>query len=493
MLQGLLSIVEGIALAAMEILQFGLEMLAQVVKLFIEGFQQMWTAPLEIPVVSWLYENVVTYDPSTGQGSQLTLLDFFSLLLAIPTTLIYKQLAGEAPFTEEYIQEIESSGYTLPPVPDTSAAVEFFGIPDRARMAEILQTIESAGGVRAAVEKGNDLARRAIERLRKEGGRVTEETAKEEEEDSGTNIVSPGWKYTLADTIGYDVTYLMWAAVDMLIDIQRVIVVAPFGGTTSYGAGSPSRFGSMTSGLDFSRRPGLQKVLLGFSFMFPINFQALSFPPAGPGSRYADYGDTTTAQRTDFAFWLYKGWGLLANLSVNMIGQKKISSQTDSAYVDFSGQLGNTLEEDIESELDLFGVLSQTEVVNTIAQRFLPWVNTLFGGGWLIFTTVLGGMELAAMIEATQAYEDAKDDGTADDNAETLLGLAWGDFILKTMQNGVEGLSPTGKFLGTESVVTSTEGLSLAVLGVIDLTSDVGSSVIGGARSLIYYLISKNS
>ena len=61
------------------------------------------------------------------------------------------------------------------------------------------------------------------------------------------------------------------------------------------------------------------------------------------------------------------------------------------------------------------------------------------------------------------------------------------------MQNGVEGLSPTGKFLGTESVVTSTEGLSLAVLGVIDLTSDVGSSVIGGARSLIYYLISKNS
>ncbi|MGE3800855.1 MAG: LamG-like jellyroll fold domain-containing protein [Candidatus Kapaibacterium sp.] len=70
MLQAFLSIVEGIALAGMEILQFGLDMLAQIVKLFIEGFQQMWTAPLEIPVVSWLYENVVTYDPSTGEGSQ---------------------------------------------------------------------------------------------------------------------------------------------------------------------------------------------------------------------------------------------------------------------------------------------------------------------------------------------------------------------------------------------------------------------------------------
>ncbi|MGE3800856.1 MAG: hypothetical protein AB7H80_07535 [Candidatus Kapaibacterium sp.] len=385
-------------------------------------------------------------------------------------------------------------------MPDTSDAVEFFGIPDKKRMAEILRTIESAGGVRAAVEAGNELARQAVEQLYRQGGRAAGGIAQENEDNSGLNIVSPGWPYTLADNICYNITYLMWAGLDMLIDIQRVVVEQEFGGAKSFGAGSSGTFGSMTSALDVSNSPALQVVLKGIAFIFPLGLQAFSLPPAGPGSYYADYSATTTAQRTDFAFWLYKGLGILVNMIVTMAGSKMISSQTSNLFNSLVGNVVETLEEEseaaYEARVDIAGALSESNVESSIAQRFLPWVNSLFGGGWIIFTSVLGGMELAAMIEATIEFEDTKGEGSDDDNARVLLGLAWGDFFLKTMQNGIEGLSPLFKFLQTQIIVDASEGLSIPCLMVLDLTSDLGSAVLGGARSAIYLsssLVAENS
>ncbi|HXC02764.1 MAG TPA: hypothetical protein VNU49_08955 [Opitutaceae bacterium] len=50
--------------------------------------------PLDIPIVSWLYENVIT------EGQQLTLLSASALVLAIPITLAYKLFnGGAAPFS----------------------------------------------------------------------------------------------------------------------------------------------------------------------------------------------------------------------------------------------------------------------------------------------------------------------------------------------------------------------------------------------------------
>ncbi len=49
--------------------------------------------PLDIPIVSWLYENVIT------EGQSLTLLSASALVIAIPLTLTYKLFnGGDAPF-----------------------------------------------------------------------------------------------------------------------------------------------------------------------------------------------------------------------------------------------------------------------------------------------------------------------------------------------------------------------------------------------------------
>jgi hypothetical protein len=52
----------------------------------ITALRQLLTAPLEIPVLSWLYQQKV--------GSPLTVLDLFSLLVAMPATILYKVLFG---------------------------------------------------------------------------------------------------------------------------------------------------------------------------------------------------------------------------------------------------------------------------------------------------------------------------------------------------------------------------------------------------------------
>lgn len=49
------------------------------------------SAPVDIPLISGLYKLI-------SGGSQLSVLDGFALLLAIPVTLVYKVMAGEAPF-----------------------------------------------------------------------------------------------------------------------------------------------------------------------------------------------------------------------------------------------------------------------------------------------------------------------------------------------------------------------------------------------------------
>lgn len=81
------------------------------------GLSSGWTAVIDIPVISWLYANVIT------DGDQLTILDLFSLILAVPATIIYEVLrVGKKPFTAD-----EVSSYCIPdfipwpPFPSSSA------------------------------------------------------------------------------------------------------------------------------------------------------------------------------------------------------------------------------------------------------------------------------------------------------------------------------------------------------------------------------------
>jgi hypothetical protein len=68
----------------------------------ITGFQDMLTKNIDIPVISWIWKQI--------SGHNLTMLDLFSLGVAVPTTLLYKLTFGlpgaTAPFTDDEAQQI---------------------------------------------------------------------------------------------------------------------------------------------------------------------------------------------------------------------------------------------------------------------------------------------------------------------------------------------------------------------------------------------------
>lgn len=88
--QGLLEAVKGLAELTIEIAKAAFVLLLKAVKLFLDIIWDALSAPIDIPIVSWLYEQI--------SGSSLSLLDLMTLIAAIPTTIIYKAFTGEAPF-----------------------------------------------------------------------------------------------------------------------------------------------------------------------------------------------------------------------------------------------------------------------------------------------------------------------------------------------------------------------------------------------------------
>lgn len=64
-----------------------------VTELAIKAIDSILNAHIDIPVITWLYENIV------APGSKLTILDVSCLIAAIPATVICKLVAGQAPFS----------------------------------------------------------------------------------------------------------------------------------------------------------------------------------------------------------------------------------------------------------------------------------------------------------------------------------------------------------------------------------------------------------
>lgn len=104
MLIFVLDAVEDIVEAALEVL-----------KAAIEGLQTIWTGTVNIPIISWLYKNVITGTPAQP-GDDLTVLDVLSLALAVPGTILYKILVGHgsAPFTTAQAENIVANGLQWP-------------------------------------------------------------------------------------------------------------------------------------------------------------------------------------------------------------------------------------------------------------------------------------------------------------------------------------------------------------------------------------------
>ncbi|HEX8503678.1 MAG TPA: serine/threonine-protein kinase [Pyrinomonadaceae bacterium] len=67
--------------------------LLKVLQLFLQGALDALDAPLDIPVISWLYKLI--------SGDQLSFLDLACLLVAIPSTVIYKLAEEEVPFPDD--------------------------------------------------------------------------------------------------------------------------------------------------------------------------------------------------------------------------------------------------------------------------------------------------------------------------------------------------------------------------------------------------------
>ena len=85
-----------LAIVVDTLLQTAENILLAVVDVFIQlmsGMMAVLTTPLDIPVLSWLYQYLV--------GDALSFLDLICLLGAIPTTLLFKIAGGAAPFPAE--------------------------------------------------------------------------------------------------------------------------------------------------------------------------------------------------------------------------------------------------------------------------------------------------------------------------------------------------------------------------------------------------------
>lgn len=94
LLSALLRVMQGLANAMLSGVQAVVDGVLQLVQSFMTTLKEQFTADWNIPFVTQFYSWLTN-------GSQLSLGDLFALILAIPSTIIYKVLYGKAPFPDQ--------------------------------------------------------------------------------------------------------------------------------------------------------------------------------------------------------------------------------------------------------------------------------------------------------------------------------------------------------------------------------------------------------
>ncbi len=113
-----------------------------VMSLVIEGYdliKAMMTTRINIPIITWLYEDVITND-----GSTLTMTDLLALAGAVPVTVLNKLLNGASPFTAAFETQFQTMtwqdyGFYRTPSqtrPPLATAATLGGDPILANLAE---------------------------------------------------------------------------------------------------------------------------------------------------------------------------------------------------------------------------------------------------------------------------------------------------------------------------------------------------------------------
>ncbi|MDX2471571.1 MAG: hypothetical protein QNL04_13450 [SAR324 cluster bacterium] len=127
-----------------------------IIKILVEGVLDILEGNLDIPVLSWLYKLIT--------GNELSLLDVVCLVIAIPTTLIYKLAEDKAPFPDN------ATSNALIDAKDWAGILTVIQ-PQPVRHAQALEMASSAVSLRAASDAApqtglNDVQRGFIATMR---------------------------------------------------------------------------------------------------------------------------------------------------------------------------------------------------------------------------------------------------------------------------------------------------------------------------------------
>ncbi len=99
----------------MDVLEAVLESILELLADALSALEGMIKASIDIPIISWLWKNVIT------DGDAFTILDLFCLIMAVPTTILYKIIYGGAeaspPFTSTTLNELTTNGLAWPTLP----------------------------------------------------------------------------------------------------------------------------------------------------------------------------------------------------------------------------------------------------------------------------------------------------------------------------------------------------------------------------------------
>lgn len=104
----MLAVIQGLedaAIAILKVIEDIVNALIDAISDAFTAFQTMLTRPLDIPVISWIYKQISGGDP-------LTILDLACLVMAVPTTLLYKLTFGmpgaTAPFSQADVTDAQN-------------------------------------------------------------------------------------------------------------------------------------------------------------------------------------------------------------------------------------------------------------------------------------------------------------------------------------------------------------------------------------------------
>ena len=137
----LLTAAEDLVLFIMDGIEYVINAILSLASSAIEAFIAMLTANIDIPIITWLWKNVIT------KGDDFTLLDLICLIFAVPATILYKLIGSkllqpnepaQAPFSSSDATTIKNTGLPWPTIPSQGVPTEGARVTDGSQLPPLL-------------------------------------------------------------------------------------------------------------------------------------------------------------------------------------------------------------------------------------------------------------------------------------------------------------------------------------------------------------------